>query len=62
MNKIEFIKALKKVGPVFVWVNLYGADGEYVQANKTHLLELAENSPEDSRFEAVLRAGGLHIN
>jgi len=61
ISHAEFIRELRKPGPVWGWVNLFENDGEYVQANKTHLLEIALPMTQ-SRFKVVRRENGLYIN
>lgn len=62
ISRVEFLKELKKPGPVFAWVKLYDSDGEYLPVSKGLLLQLAKGAHELTRFEARRRDGGLYIN
>lgn len=57
----EFRSLLRKSKPCFAWVNVYLQDGEYVQVNKTHLLELV-HPDSTSQFNVQEREDGIYIN
>jgi hypothetical protein len=62
MDKKQFIKELRKKQICYVWVTLFAGDGEYVQANKAHLIEIATKSHPENKFMAKIRDGALYID
>ena len=60
MNK-EIKDKIKKANNVFVWVELYDSDGDYVKISKSSLQVLQIDQFENDKF--VLRQDGdLYIN
>ena len=55
---------ITKAKDVFVWVNIYDGDGEYIQTSKGKLVNALRSNPEaldESKF--VLREDGdLYVN
>jgi len=60
MNK-EIKDKIKKANNVFVWVELYNSDGDYIKISKSSLQVLQIDQFENDKF--VLRQDGdLYIN
>jgi len=60
MNK-EIKDKIKKANNVFVWVELYDSDGDYIKISKSSLQVLQIDQFENDKF--VLRQDGdLYIN
>ena len=58
---------IKKARYVFVWVLIYGDDGEYIETSKASVLRLLKAIPENFKYidqdKFVLREDGdLYIN
>jgi hypothetical protein len=61
MNKQELLSELAKPGPVWLWVNLYEADGEYIQACKAHVIELVKKT-DVPLYNVKRRENGLYVD
>ena len=59
--KKEITDKIKKANNVFVWVELYNSDGDYIKISKSSLQVLQIDQFENDKF--VLRQDGdLYIN
>jgi len=63
-NKMTIQQRITKAKSVFVWVNIYDGDGEYIETSKAKLVNALRSRFEDldeSKF--VLREDGdLYVN
>ena len=68
MSSKELISKIKKAKFCFVWCNVYQEDGEYLQVNKNILIQLVNNTTDESNLKGLkdtfnLREDGdLYVN
>ena len=66
--KKELISIVKKSKSCFAWVNIYQEDGEYLQINKSTLINVVNNTTDEDMLKGlkdtfILRDDGdLYIN
>ena len=62
MNKAQLLKALKRPGPAYAWVNVTQDDGQYVEIVKANLANLVTLNVAQE-YQAEVRTGdALYIN
>ena len=66
--KKELISIVKKSKSCFAWVNIYQEDGEYLQINKSTLINVVNNTTDEDMLKGLKATfklrddGDLYIN